>query len=497
MNTARQEQLWPTGFQQSVLDTQATYQRQSESIPDQSFDDVDSLAACFGGLARLSNIPFLEAHDPRFDDFRQVGCDIHEIMAWANDGDAIFRRNRIQLLISFPLLVPRLAGLNSETHPLMLAAGVVVDRGDTLVDSLANIFGLSKSAVRHFCGRPVAQIGSHWTSEPAEALFAIDVAPLEARPDSRQDWEVFRSYWRCSIIGGWALGSEGPSRKRCFFFEYVFRSLCQLGYTEASTRRLNRMTGNLRDSVQQMFDYDLFVVEWCRATWPKAKGIAVGTKELNSVPWVFDSFLMRYPLAELIRQTVVWHKEISSVAPTPESDTPASEDAVNNWPRLLRSPVCARGISAVSLVSGAELEIEGFRLQHCVGSYVDRCLTGATHIISFQDQQGGSLSTAEIELELDGGRWTTPVIQHNGFENSTPPLECSLALDRVVQHLQEPAHQEWISDIQAVHEQRRDLIASQLWNTTNDRARIGTALMRKVLPDFDAAYRWFEAAATA
>ena len=203
----------------------------------QPSDDADWLACSFVGLKQLPNIPFLEAHDQRLDDFRQVGCDIHEIMAWANDGDTIFRRNRIQLLTSFPLLVPRLASLNRETHPLMLAVGVGVDRGDTLVDSLASIFGLSKSAVRHLCGRPVAQIGSRWTSDPAEALFAIDVAPVEARPHSRQDWEVFRRYWRYSQLGIWGCGLWGPSRIRSFIEEYVFQSLCRLGYTEASERR--------------------------------------------------------------------------------------------------------------------------------------------------------------------------------------------------------------------------------------------------------------------
>lgn len=478
MNTARQEQLWLSGFQRSTL-----------------LDNVDFLASCFVGLKQLPNIPFLEAHDPRLDDFREADCDIDEILVWANDADAIFRRNRIQLLSSFPLLVPLLAGLRREAFPLMLAVGAVVDRGDTLVDSLASIFGVSKSAARHFCGRSVAQIGIRWNRDPAEALFAIDVAPVEARPDSRQDWEVFRRYWRYSRLRTWGSWSTG-SRCRCFILEYVFQSLCRLGYTEASARRLNRMTGNQAVSGDQMYDYYLFVCEWCHATWPEANGLALDTDGSNSGPSLIDLFLMRYPLAELLRQSVVWHKEISSITPASESDTPASGCAVNDWPGLLRTPFCVGGISIVSLVSNNELVQEGFRLQHCVGSYVDRCLTGDTHVVSFRDQQGGSLSTAEIELELDGGRQTPRVIQHNGFENSTPPLECSLALDRVIQHLQEAHLQEWISDIQSLHEQRRDLIEVQLWNASNERTRMGNALMSKILPDFDAACGLLEAAAT-
>lgn len=494
MNTARQEQLWPSGFQQSVLHTPMTYQRQSESMTDQSANDIDSLAACFVGLKQLPKIPFLEAHDQRLDDFREAGCDINEILAWANDGDTIFRRNRIQLLTSFPLLVPRLAGLRRETHPHMLAAGVVVDRGDTLVDSLTNIFGLSKSAIRHFCGRPVAQIGARWTGDLAEALFAVDVAPMEARPRSRQDWEVFRRYWRYSRLGIWGCGLGGPSRIRCFILEYIFQSLCRLGYTEASERRLNRMAGNQPSSVDQMYDYYLYVREWCQATWPETGRFSLGTTKSTPGPSLFDLFLMRYPLAELIRQSVVWHKEIANVTSTADSDRPTSGCSVNNWPGLLRSPVCVGGISAVSLVSGDELRQEGFRLQHCVGSYADRCLMGDTHIFSFRDRQGGSLSTAEIELESDGGHWVPRVIEHSGFENTPPPLECSLALDHVIHRLQEAALQEWISDMKPVHEQKREVVESQLRNAENERARGGNTLMKKILPDFEAAYCWLGSA---
>ena len=441
-------------------------------------------------LRRLAPVPYIEADDPRLDDFRALDLDVGEIQAWANIPDTLFRRNRIQLLSSFPVLIPLLTDTNLSERSIVMELGALVDRGDRLVEALARIFGVGMSVVRHFCGRPAAEVGREWLGNPYEVMLAIETAPTDKRPHSREEWSILKRYW------GYANLDIPPNRyhaetwRHSFMNEYLFASMCRLGYKNASLNRLNRITRNRPECIGQAVDYFGFVHNWCALTWGR------GTEELQEEshsPSLAESLLMRYPLRELIRQSLSWHQEMTQLIPAHrEFDGPNGESIVNTWPGLLRLPYSFGGLTAVSLVCADDLTLEGCRLLHCVGTYVEPCLKGESHIVSIRDPGGESLSTAEIELKREDKRWISHVIQHQGMNNSYPSQECHDILDRLVKSLEESATQRWISELQTIHENRREQIGMYLLEAQEDHARLAQTIMPKVLPDFATAYDWLE-----
>lgn len=441
-------------------------------------------------LRRLPPVPYVEADDPRLDDFRAIDLDVSQVLDWANCTDTLFRRNRIQLLSSFAVLIPLLTKTELSELSIVMELSALVDRGDRLVESLARIFGVSMAAVRYFCGRSAAEIGLEWINNPYEVILAIETARAVKRPSSREEWAIFRRYWDDSrqTIRAYNLGPL--SRPRDFINEYLFAAMCRLGYRASSLRRLNRATGNRPECIRQVGDYFHFVDDWCSAKWPPE--IEADMQEPAS-PTLSERLLMRYPLPELIRQSQCWHREIVQFVPSP-TDVDGQEDLTpaNSWPGLLRTPYGTNDLVAVSLVCGDELRLEGFRLQHCVGTYVEPCLKGESHIVSIRNAQGDSLSTAEIELVREGDGWKPRVIQHAGINNSDPDPGCSDVLDRVVRSLDEPASQQWIAKLQAAREERQDQIAMYLLDMREEQTRFAQTVMLKILPDYEVAYGWLE-----
>ena len=70
-------------------------------------------------------------HEAVLDEFRNCGIDTNLIQTWANHEDHIVRRNRHQVIASFPLFAA-LVALNSEI-PVHMEIGAAIDRGDPLV----------------------------------------------------------------------------------------------------------------------------------------------------------------------------------------------------------------------------------------------------------------------------------------------------------------------------------------------------------------------------
>lgn len=446
-------------------------------------------------LRRLAPVPYLQGDDPRLADFRSLDLDTAEILAWANIPDTLFRRNRIQLLSSFPLLVPLLASNRlSELLTVAMEIGALVDRGDRLVESLAIVFGVGMSAVRYFCGRSAAQIGREWITNPFEVILAIETAPAQQRPQSAEEWEMFRRYWDYAGQNIPAFNHGPRTRARCYINEHLFASMCRLGYRTSSLNRLNRMTENRPECIRQSSDYFYFVHEWCSSKYPHEMQ---ETADEPSYPALSELLLMRYPLAELIRQSICWHREIAQIPLSSQEFYALNGDISDSWPGLLRDPFAADDLTIVSLLCGDDLMLEGSTLQHCVGAYVETCLKGESHIVSIRDATGSSLSTAEIKLKSERSAWIPKVIQHYGMNNSQPSVSCCKALERVVQSLAETGNQQWISELQALHEERSELIATYLFESLQEQARIRGTLMRKILPDYDAACEWLNKAANA
>lgn len=94
-----------------------------------------------------------------------------------------------------------------------------------------------------------------------------------------------------------------------------------------------------------------------------------------------------------------------------------------SWQRLLGEKTFAvpvdvakeKGWELVCLENAQELKEEGSALEHCVGGYADKCLSGRSNIFSVR-KDGERRST--IEIAAKGG--PAAMIQHYGHKNSKP-----------------------------------------------------------------------------
>ena len=404
-------------------------------------DAVDSsfcneLPAIFGSLCRLPSTPLIQQDDPALTEYRELDANLLEILSWANHRDTLFRRNRQQLLRSFPLIVPTLAGESGTENPSYMELTAAVDRGNSLVESTSRIMGLSRATAKFLISLRPAIVGMAWVKDPMALAWATSLTPIAFRPSSCDDWKLFRSFWELSGLGPDSeyRMAPGHGQTRNQMAEHLFVLLCRNGYSKAAQRRLQVMTEGQTGHILNTRDYFQFVIEWIWDRWP---GAQTDTQALAA------SLMMRYPLAEVVRQSIHWHDLILIRRETdllPEHLP--SESDLGSWPPLLNAPLEYGDLRAVSLVCSHDLADEGRRMNHCVGRYVENCATGHSHIVSIRDSSGKSLSTAEIEVfQSKQDRWEGNVQQHYGPANGTPPLECTHLIELVLLELKQTASQ--------------------------------------------------------
>ena len=163
-----------------------------------------------------------------------LGFDAEAVFAWAHAEDPLYRRNRKQLIASMPVLAVILA---ATSIPILMELAAVIDRGNPLIDSLAELIQVRKQSIRYLIGKSVLTLGSAWLTSPLELFVAINLLPQEKLPQSEQDWTFMRTLWE-----GSGLGSDDVySRQALFVREHTqleahfFTGLCW-GVINASTK---------------------------------------------------------------------------------------------------------------------------------------------------------------------------------------------------------------------------------------------------------------------
>ena len=134
------------------------------------------------GELLLSRVPSVEVLAPTsraLDALEAASFDRHRIALWANHPDPIFRRNRMQLLASAPLLVPVVA-LPTDSIPNFrrLEIEAAIDRGDQLLDAISRVMAVSQSAAKFFSKLLPTDVGVAWYENPLELLCAVHLTPV-------------------------------------------------------------------------------------------------------------------------------------------------------------------------------------------------------------------------------------------------------------------------------------------------------------------------------
>lgn len=443
-----------------------------------------------GRLRRLPDVPYLDVEDPRFRAFSMIGLDVDGICHWANPSDSIFRRNRQQLLTSFPILVPALAVPDLCDSLCFLEVSASIDRADPLIDHLSRMLNIGKGVIRYLMSLSPLDVGKDWISNPIQLFWAIRIVPETYRAKSADDWKTFHEYWCLSGLQDdadyWSF-SHGSSR--CHLKEHVFIQLCRNGYSNGARQRLRKMTNDQPNNVLLAGDYFDFVKSWCSDRystniWSNEPGRSLA-----------ESLLMRYPLGELIRQSLQWHQDIhTQIDQCQTDDRMRSDSSLGSWPPLLHEPFVHGSLQAVSLVCAKDLADEGVQLNHCVGNYLIDCMTGQSHIISFRDPSGRSISTAEIVLDQDGqDKWRATCRQHYAQSNSLPSAECRELLELLILKLNFSESQSWLRQVQQIHDDRREEMEYHLFDARQAASdQFSERILRQILPDFEHALKWLE-----
>lgn len=435
----------------------------------------------------VTTTPFVSKGDDRIDEYRMLGLDSHAIWAWTNHSEPICRRNRGQLLDSFPILVPIFSHHRLNHQTWVKEVEVAVDQGDPLFETLARITRVRGPTVKYLANQRPSEVGFDWIRSVMALFSAINIMPESEWPSSAKEWAQMRTFWILAGLGG--LPGDVIFSATCgirwYVKKYVFTQLCRNGYSKRAEERLNRMTDGKLSGISHVGDYCEYVSNWC-------SHICWRTEEKIGVPPIYERFLMRYSLAELIRQSLKWHDEIVRIGQQYErSHEPREESELTSWPSLLTEPIKSGDLNAVALTCTDDLAGEGARLRHCVVSYADKCMTGESHIVSIRNAAGASLSTAEIVLESDEqGGWQACVRQHYGMKNATPPVPCERSLVLVLLAVNSPESQAWLRELHLIHERRRTKILDYLAKAQQNLHSLGELVLKLVLPDYDDAVSW-------
>lgn len=396
------------------------------------------------------------------------------IIGWENQASSpIVRRNRTQIMETFPLLLPSLAIQRSEPEHIALTAAI--DGGCPLVDAIASLAKVQKKTVRFLRGKTPSQIGKIWIENPFQLLRAVDALPDHLRPQTAAAWRLMTAFWQYSVE------ATRPSHHKtnCYLEElgwHLFVGFFTAG--EAKTESALRRYLTLADCWQGFSDFVCAIRDWCenQARFLEFNNaVAKIAKDKIAI-----DLLTRYPAIKLIEMSEQWRHAVV------RGEGHAA--AIAHWPPLLTEPVACNGLSVVSLTDCFQLNEEGRQLNHCVSTYARACLLGHSHILSIRDGSGKPLSTAEVALIEDKcGDLAPVVLQHRGRSNCEADSYSTEALATALRTLAEFRKQTWFRKIGAALTERKHEIIEYL-----SRAHSNSALgaIDEVIPRRAHAENW-------
>ena len=119
------------------------------------------------------------------------------VLDWMHQaGSSLVRRNREQIIETFPVLLPALA--LRRTAPEFVAITAVIDNGLPLIDAVASLAGVKKKSIRFLRGKKLSLVGKVWGENPFALIRAIDAIPDHRRPMNCREWRLFSAFWQCS-----------------------------------------------------------------------------------------------------------------------------------------------------------------------------------------------------------------------------------------------------------------------------------------------------------
>jgi hypothetical protein len=329
--------------------------------------------------------------------------------------DAIICRNRRQASECFPLLLPHLAVNKSY-------AGIrdVIDRGDPLVEHLAEYYGVAKATVKSLAGLPLSFVASDWQSKVGALLRLLsDIAP-EFRPGGPEEWKRF--FQTVSYIVRISRMPASTTHNR-------------LRLRACSRTRFRLPEAGLPDVDEVARVIDDFLT---------------GLRE--ALQWEIENAL-NVPVSELLIQKLINHASVSVggldkmqrlgrkygeiFRREQQSFQQYDRELILGirWPSPLPDGLTCYQRTIVPLCMPDELMREAQNMKNCVDGYSGRCLRGESQIWSLRRDDGKPMSTLETTIVREKGRPVSKIVQHRAVSNSKPEQECDMAAFQLLKEL--------------------------------------------------------------
>lgn len=358
--------------------------------------------------------------------------------------NATTRRNRLQAVTVFPLLLSSLA-VNENYGRIRKA----VNRGaPPLFDELSKFYGAPKSAVKFLARTPRLVIEESFHNKVGVLVRLIaDIQP-EFRPSTPTEWErFFRNVELICKVSRCPISATGN----------------RLWLRSCSRTRFNLPDGGppaIDHAALAIDDLMSGIREALRCELMDVRHETDCELAVSAVIAHVNMSLSMEKLAQIGRKYGDAHRR-EQQASLQERDILLGL----RWISPLQEPVQFLGLTAVPLCTPTDLIQEAARMNHCVDTYAVRCLRGDCQIWSFRLEDGSSVSTLETRIErARDGRLVVKTVQHRAASDALPSPECTAAAEALLRLLRRAndalgSYWRWKSTIARLPSDRRAMLA--------------------------------------
>jgi hypothetical protein len=333
---------------------------------------------------------------------------------WLVSDSRDIKRNRRDLLRTFPLVAPILCGeVEDIPHRARLLCDAV-DSGQPFVQRAAELYHVSKSVLRSIAGKDSNVVGDCWAAQLPALLRLLSVIPPEKRPAREADWRNFNA--ACTAIT--------ELLKRPLMTELsmsMLSAFARAGFRVDTDELLNGE--NLDEWVSAIDEF--FAALRAAFAFEASKQYAASQQSV-SANQLMDGLIAASSLKSVHDMALRWRVARQRIY---AAQVQAEKQHESAWTPILPGVFQANGFYIVELTTAEALKDEGSRMRNCVGDYGAACKEGRSRVFSVRSEDGSAASTFELRLSRGRAGAIRPMlVQHKGFHNARAPRACSEAL---------------------------------------------------------------------
>lgn len=341
-------------------------------------------------------------------------------------------KRRYEAISAFPLIHCVASNFN---NPVSTA----IEEGNGLIDALSTYFEKEKSHVKLLRGITVDSISLPSAPEESRLLSILDdISYLIGLtpPQNGDQWEAYFALLRASSslrnttsdddVMDKAIKDDIAIKGDIASFSGKWDTL-DLDACYFAQAAFSDMVQDIYDTV--FLQYHRFYTN------------GIGMPSVESLRKVVIGNRRIFDIIEVAQK---WRNENNLIKARMSASFPLGKGQFSKkeWPQLHDYPaMMSNGVYVHSLNTKNMLTREAKNMEHCLDTYVGKCLYSGSHIVSLREKDNTILSTAELQhdwvVDKDNkGITDTPmfavlppgVVQHSGLGNREPPIRAQEAL---------------------------------------------------------------------